>query len=290
MYFPKELVTCYPWGECKLESKGQLEKIYKIAHVTHKSNMATIDVVGHQYRFEPKQKYGKCGYEVTDGSPLGESYRCVLDRKTPTTETQYTKVTDKELLLPDGYYSWWGPSNVMSSMYGTEKLTTNFKSALGKFKWFHKDPDELDPPDVYLRVGGTLRYKKEICYVIVIHTDNGASNEIEKLPPLRNNAHFKLNGFLDARGRVVDWEAVPEFIFGQFEGGCKDHFAFAFYFNDNESPFRLDKVDKSQVRHDRCLRSFKVKPEFRPDPDRCWYCPEDERLPNKSQEELEDTN
>ena len=27
-----------------------------------------------------------------------------------------------------------------------------------------------------------------------------------------------------------------------------------------------------------------------PDQDRCWYCPEDERLPKKSQEELEDTN
>ena len=62
------------------------------------------------------------------------------------------------------------------------------------------DPDEPDPPDVYLRVGGTFRYKKEICYVIVIHTDNGASNEIMELPPLGNNAHFKLNGFLDAHG------------------------------------------------------------------------------------------
>ena len=285
-------MTCYPWKECKPDSKGQLEKIYKIAHITHKRNMVTIDAVGYHYHFEPKQKYGKCGYEVTDGSPLGESYRCVLDHKTPTTETRYTKVTDKELLLPDGYYVWWGPSNVTSSMYGTEKLTTSFKSALGKFKWFHKDPDEPDPPDVYLRVGGTLRYKKEICYVIVIHTDNGASNEIEKLPPLRNNAHFKLNGFLDVRGRVVNWETVPEFIPGQFEGGCKDILAFAFYFDDCESHFCLDKpkVEWSQVRHDRCLRSFKVKPEFRPDPDRWWYCPEDERLPNKSQEELEDTN
>ena len=167
--------------------------MYKIAYVTHKSNMATIKEDDHSYHFEPKQKYGKCGYEVTDGSPLGESYRCVLDHKTPTTETQYTKVTDKELLLPDGYYVWWGSSNVKSSMYGTEKLATSFKSALSKFKWFHSNPDEQDLPDVHLRVGGTLHYKKEICYVIVIHTDNGASNEIEKLPPLRNNAHFNLN-------------------------------------------------------------------------------------------------
>ena len=254
--------------------------------------MATIKANDHHYCFEPKQKYGKCGYEVTDGSPLGESYRCVLNRKTPTTETQYTKVTDKELLLPDGYYVWWGPSNIKSSMYGTEKLTTSFKSALGKFKWFHRDPDEpSQAPDVYFRVGGTLRYKKEICYVIVIHTGNGASDEIEKLPPLRSNAHFKLNGFLDARGRVNwDRETVPEFTPGQFEGGCKDHFAFAFYFNDCENPFRLEKVDKSQVSHDRCLHSFKVKPEFCSDPDHRWYCPEDERLPKKSQKELEDTN
>ena len=166
-------------------------------------------------------------------------------------------------------------------MYGTEKLTTNFKSVLRKFQWSRKDKDDRQPPDVYLRVGGTLRYKKEICYVIVVHTDNEATEEIESLPPLRNSRHFILNGFLDIRGRIADWDTYPDFISRSFEDECKDQFAFAFYFNDCDNPLKLDKVKvtMTQVDHTRCLRSFKVKPEFRPDLSKSWYCPEDPILP-----------
>ena len=216
---------------------------------------------------------------MTDGSPLGESFCCDLKRKTPTDQTMYVPISREELVLPDGYYLWWGTNSTRSSMYGTEKLTANFKSVLRKFQLSRKDRDTHRRPDVYLRVGGTLRYKKEICYVIVVHTDNEATEEVECLPPLRPSRHFKLNGFLDACGRVTDWDTYPDFIPRSYEGGCKDHFAFAFYFNDCDIPLILESVKKSPVKHERCLRGIKVKPEFQPDPPRAWYCPEDTRLP-----------
>ena len=215
----------YPWGECKPEFKGQLQKIYKIAHITHKRNMATIHANDHCYRFEPKQKYGKCGYEVTDGSPLGESYRCmcVLDHKTPKTGIQYTKVTKSCSYL---MATMSGGTQAMSwapcmGLKNSPQISSQHSVNLYSFIKIQMNQT------LYLRVGGTLRYKKGICHVIAIRTDNGESNEIEKLPPLRNNAHFKLNGFLDAHSWVVNWETFLEFTSGQFEGGCKDNFTFS---------------------------------------------------------------
>ena len=75
---------------------------------------------GTHYHFEAAKKYGKCGYKVTDGSPLGESYRYDLNRSAPTVKTEYTPVTKDQLVLPDGYYIWWGTSTTKCSMYGSE--------------------------------------------------------------------------------------------------------------------------------------------------------------------------
>ena len=266
-------MTCFPWGECKLDEtkSSQTYVIQTISHITHKTNATKIEAGATKFNFKPAEKYGKCGYEVTDGSPLGESYRCNLKRRTPTAETEYIRIAHDQLVLPDGYYSWWGASTVNHSMYGTEKLTTSFRSALGKFKWCQKDPNEEKPPEVYLRVGGTLRYRKEICYVIIVHTETEASAEIEALPPLRSNAHFKLNGFLDARGRVINWDVTPTFVRRFYSDGCYDQFAFAFYFDDCEKPLCLENVKQSSVTHTKCLRSVLPKGATE------WCCPE--RIP-----------
>ena len=287
-------MTYFPWGECdESNDRGDFRKIYDISHITHKRNVAEMNTGTHSYCFRPKKKYGKCGYEVTDGSPLGESYRCDLTHiKIPTAQTRYTPVTQEQAVLPDGYYVWWGTSTSDhdSSMYGSEKLTTNFKSALGTYKFGLTH--DLDA-DVFLRVGGTLRYEKEICYVIIVHTEAEATDEIKRLPPLRDSDHFRLNGFLHEDGRV-DWKTsgtVPEFISRSY-GACTDYFTFAFYFNDCDSSLCLkeEKVTKSKVKHSKCVRKFKVKPEHRPAAT-AWYCPEDERLPTGySQEELVDNS
>lgn len=266
VYYPKKLVTHFPWGKCKREKSHRPQQIWKISHITHKKNVADMDK-GTHYCFTAAKKYGKCGYKVTDGSPLGESYRCDLKCSAPKAETKYTSITKDQLVLPDGYYIWWGTSTgPSSSMYGSEKLTTNFKSVLGKFKYGQtSDPNA----DVFFRVGGTLRYRKEICYVIVVHTER-ASAEIKALPPLKNDTHFKLKGFLDANGRVVDWKATPAFTSKSYSNGSYDHFAFAFYFSDGDNPLRLEKskVEKTQVKHTQCIRSFL------PEGAKKWRCPD----------------
>ena len=290
VYYPKEHVTYFPWGECdEVEGSRDFKKIYDISHITHTKNIDEMDNDSH-YCFQPKKKYGKCGYEVMDGSPLGESYRCGLTHiKVPTPQTRYTPVTQEDQLLPDGYYIWWGTSTTDSSMYGNGKLTTNLRSALGTFKF--GQTHDLDS-DLFLRVGGTLRYKKEICYVIIVHTEAEATDEIKRLPPLHDSDHFRLNGFLHEDGRV-DWksDAAPEFISRSYDNRSTDYFTFAFYFNDCDSSLNLkkEKVIKSSVRHNKCVRKFKVKQEHRPHPGIKWYCPEDKDLPKGySQEQLVD--
>lgn len=277
MFYPKQFVTFFPWGECCEFENSAFSEISEISHITHKRNVVEMDT-GTRYRFQPREKYGKC-------SSFGESYRCDLTHiELPTAQTRYTHITDKQHVLPNGCYTWWGHSYMDNSIYGNKKLTTNFKSALGKFKY--GQTSDLDS-DVFLRVGGTLRYKKEICYVIIVHTEAQTTDEIKRLPPLRDSDHFRLNGFLYEDGRV-DWKSgTLEFISRSYVNGCFDHFALAFYFNDCNNSLYLDKqkVDISQVWHNKCLRKIKVKSEFRPDPFKFWYCPDDERLPSGIRQE-----
>ena len=244
-------MTCFPWGECSESDNfedsedsefddcdnpefensydfdtDEIVKISEISHITHKRNVVEMDT-GTHYCFRPNKKYGKCSYEVTNGSTFGESYRCDLTSiRIPTPQTRYTHVTGNQHILPNGYYTWWGNSTADSSIYGSEKLTTSFRSALGTYKY--GQTRDLDA-DVFLRVGGTLRYKKEICYVIIVHTEAEATDEIKRLPPLCDSDHFTLNGFLHEDGRV-NWKSgtVPEFISRSYIDGCFDHFTFAF--------------------------------------------------------------
>ena len=144
---------------------------------------------------------------------------------------------------------------------------------------------------MFLRIGGTLRYKKQICYVIIIHTEVQATDEVKHLPPLQDSDHFRLNGFVHEDGRI-NWDAemVPEFIKRSYADGCYDRFAFAFYFGDCNKRLYLkkSKVDISQVKHEKCFHKVKVERKFRPDPSQVWYCPEDERLPPGIRQDLAD--
>ena len=245
------------------------ENIYEISHVTHKHLTALIELESATgFSFKPAPKYGKCG-DVPDGSPLGESYRCILKIDAPpTTETKYLHIKKEELVLPEGYYSWWGSGSVEKSLYGSIKFTTPLTSAIGKFAW-SKRVCASEQPGVFLRVAGTLRYRKEICFVIVIHTDTDATDEIKNLPPLREpNECFKLNGFLDEDGQVVKWGACPTFIHKSYSDDCYNTFAFAFYFSNGDMSLRLEKVVKTPIKHEKCIRRFQDEESKR------WLCPD----------------
>ena len=267
VFYPEQFVTCYPWGECQYMQTNYRKKIYDISHITHKQPAALIESE-NGFSFKPAAKYGKCG-DVPDGSPLGESYRCVLKIDAPpTTETKYLHIRKNELVLPEGYYSWWGSGSVEKSLYGSVKFTTPLNSAIGKFAW-SKRVCASEQPGVFLRVAGTLRYRKEICFVIVIHTDTDATDEIKNLPPLSEpNESFELNGFLDEDGRVVNWRTSPTFIHKSYSDNCYNIFAFAFYFSNEDESFQVEKVVKTSVKHEKCIRRFQDEDSNR------WLCPD----------------
>ena len=121
-------MTFFPWGECSesafLEDKENDVKIFNISHITHKKNVVEMEIAGEgiHYCIQPKKKYGKSVCKGTGSSSYGESYRCDLTHiRIPTIQTWYTSVNNKQHVLPDGGYIWWGdtcPGN--SSIYGSQ--------------------------------------------------------------------------------------------------------------------------------------------------------------------------
>lgn len=150
--------------------------------------MSTLHTDGH-YTFKPHLKLGR-EYKY-DGTPLGETYK-------QTVKGEYERVQRSKLnpVLP-GYLSWWGidispfyktesgkrlshhieqirreqyyvPGYLKestASMYGNNCFSVSFKDLLLSYQRARTDKPGHK---MQLKVGGTLLYENEICYVAVI--------------------------------------------------------------------------------------------------------------------------
>ena len=169
--------------------------IITLCHITHNREAALIQssVKAQQhYTFKPAAKLGK-QYE-DDCLPLGETYRH-LERRI---FSEIPRSPDNPVF--PGYYCWWGVSltewyrgdyphgehftSVIQTLqrqgievaeyvaydpksrYGNNAFTIKFSDLLQSYKSSRIDIQERR--QIYLRVGGTLRYKYEICYVIIV--------------------------------------------------------------------------------------------------------------------------
>lgn len=199
VFYPGEFTTRYPQGHRELQNLDLADlsiPIEKLSHVTH--NTEAEAVYGERlerYNFIAKSKVGK-GY-ILDGSPIGESFKYVGQGHEAS--YQYIQRDEQNPLLP-GKYSWWGistgdwlgrddsavfrracanvPNNYKAgylmeppeSRYGNNEFKVDLAHLLQSYQRARGDPELPDDqgPPIYLKKAGTLRYKKEICFVIVV--------------------------------------------------------------------------------------------------------------------------
>ena len=273
--FEKEFVSYLPWRRAVHPASIFNQPIATLCHVTHRTEAERISALASsetdksgEYVFFPQPKKGKCGYYITDGSPLGESYLCNLKGSIPNENTVYKAVSPDQHLLPKGSYSWWGVDEPgKESKYGSCKFSVSFGDLLRAFQKSHSKFGQK--PSLSFRKAGTLRYRYEICYVIVVHASTDDDRYIRHLPPLTNREEkFEFHDFLNDQGVVTNWQANdPIFRLAQHD----ENVAFGFYFSPTKGPLRIpqDDVTPDEVDHPRkpCIRKLKE----------CgsWQCPDD---------------
>ena len=207
---------------------------------------STLTAQSPCYTFKPKQKLGK--QYVTDHLPLGETYR---HNKSESDDKQFRYIprsSDKPVF--PGYYSWWGVSvsdwyresgdsveclrheicqlnqgrqkvkvaDVLAheprSRYGNNAFSIKLRDLLLNYKRSRKDRDIQEKRHVYLRVGGTLRYQWEICYVVIVCLQQEQEDTLNDLPDLELEDAKEIidhNGLINTKGEVMDYRQTPEF-------------------------------------------------------------------------------
>ena len=229
--FPNEFRPQDPWNKKTLDfpddTLSATIPIYRLVHITHPTEARHIEQVpNRRYEFIPKKKYGK-SYQYSEGR-FGETYEHIGD-------DNYKEILYKDLVFP-GYLSWWGidvrdwykkdgcqllqsisrervngryvPGYLAAkpeSPYGSVAFSIQLSVILSDYKKARKSNQ-----GVCLKVGGTLQYRKEICYVVIVcleDTDDDAFRET------LNIAGPKLvsNGLVDSNGVVIDYNKIPKF-------------------------------------------------------------------------------
>ena len=244
------------------------------------------------YIFTPSQKIAK-SYKISH--LYGESFsvnnsKHLVENLDP--EIKYECISNPMLLLP-GYYSWWGVytsdvnwqgpdidndqyippylKNPTQSRYGTQE----FSVKLHKLLECYQNLQDSAATDIYLLRGGTLRYKREICYVVMVcakrHKDSAALRDYPALEP--NSSLLDLKGLISDNGKVVDYSgnSVPQFTPKYVDTRTSwETLAFAFYFENKEGKLQCHKslVEHAAIGHETSICPKKVKC------GEAWRCPD----------------
>ena len=276
--------------------------IYSVSHVTHDLPARGIMSTLHSgyYTFKPKLKLGK--EYVFDGTPgIGETYKQNVDGK-------FEKIQRSGDPIFPGFLSWWGintspfyktengkmlshsiseirlksyyvPSYLRepsASHYGNNSFSTSFKDLLLSYQRSRKDKRNCK---VQMKIGGTLLYENEICYVAVIGLEG--DRDLQLLPALGDHEDcrpFQHNGLIDSAGVVINFEAIPEFraffIVSAVENNefNWEQLVFALYFPDSthalECPTSI--ITRTTVEHRFCISTQPTNPRDRYS---TWLCP-----------------
>ena len=167
-------------------------------------------------------------------------------------------------------------SSPRESRYGDRGFVVNFKDLLKSYQQSRTDVVNIRDRELFLRVGGTLRYRYEICYIVIVCTKH--DKELEHYPSLYNCSNiFDHNEFLFPSGKIKPAffdsnetihfkinkkyiiKCVPKKQYSSYEAP-----AFAFYYPETSSIFALKcsqgKVKKVYTRH-RCTKRCERKRE-----------------------------
>ena len=178
--------------------------IVNVRHATHSEQAR--DISRANYSFKPKPKFGK----VYDGSKQKGTYKKV-------SEGEFQRIEHGERVI-EGNLSWWGVdthlwyqsddahlrskefasvattlrservfvspfmSKLPASPYGNHGFIVGFKDLLKCYQESRTDIAHISDRALFLRIGGTLRYRYEICYVVIVCTKQ--DQELEHYPSL----------------------------------------------------------------------------------------------------------
>ena len=252
--------------------------VKKLCHITHNEEFKEISQNDKYYVFKPKQKFGKSGY-ISHSKQVGKSYAlCEPSALPPNHQTQYRMVNMHKEVLP-GYYIWWSidhscvptvPSwklekyfghqwygyytsepfeRPITSRYGNHMFTSYIMQLLQSYQSAYGSP----LPRIEFRCGGTLRYRCEICYVVIVcavnpHEKHSLSEE--EFPIIWENVQIIYN----SNGQV-SFVQPPEItlrngITGYYEDGMFsdyipyswDTYAFALHFPTEHFKLEIPKL------------------------------------------------
>ena len=280
--------------------------IFRLAHVTHDSEASEIRC---DFEFKARKKYGKV-LGAYDGRPCGESFR-----PSERTHGRYFQIKDHETVFP-GHYSWWGIYPKYDDLGGDYTKPTDIRKDLKilehkGLKAFVPDYIKSPPESIYgnhafvsklqdllnsyatsrgkkvknvcIRKGGTLRYTREICYVLIVGiSDKDDDKALSDFMPLEICCdQFHTNGLIDDSGKIVNDTAIPTFHPKRVMPWIKyndkpepekysyETTAIAFYFPDECCNMKLSRNECSEeeISHNLCSKKQTVQ-EYED-----WKCP-----------------
>ncbi len=274
--------------------------IYRLCHVTHELE-AYIIQSGSSFEFAPRLKLGKA-YD-NDGSPLGTTYKEI-------SKNRYQKIPrSKDNPVFPGYLSWWGidtrewlendPDTMHTiqdyqrrkcylhnylaippeSMYGNKAFSIKMEDILQDYKRSRADQKEKM---LCLRGGGTLRYRNEICYVIMVcmegddvqgtftlndkpfRFDPTSIDPTSIDPTSIDPTSIDPTSMVNANGIIVDYKKplnfTPQSIVKWHRGSYDwENLAFCFYFPSKDQRLTCTNVTVNDVKHDKCTASFPIE-------------------------------
>ena len=282
-----------------------------LSHITHNQQAEQIRLNEHLFNFIPRQRVTK------DYGGTFENYGGTFEN--------YVKMADHSLVFP-GYLSWWGISsqradrtvacpefkNVIDQVKGVflprhifeaEYLKYPPESKYGNRAFVIEFPNLIESymssrvdsvsKAVYLKRAGTLRYKNEICYVVMVVMEEDLQNsDIGALPGINQGMNsepkFGHNNCIDENGKIIN-NCIDEngkiiiinpelyfnvshpfcYINGVYH--CWESLAFAFYFPNQSQILQCPKalVTETLVNHpDIVCISKQLHPQLQK-----WVCP-----------------
>ena len=256
--------------------------IVRLAHVTHNAEADEI-TTDHSYQFKVAPKYGRSNYRPDTGSyrwspdinsfvPIDENTNLFqgnyswwslyvqecqynLPHNHPNTEDcRSTAQIARDLPQGDNGYPDYYVANYLKhpseSIYGNRVFNADFSDLLNAYV------KSRNSREVFIKIGGTLRYRSEICFVLIVCTEN---DELD-FPALRtNNEYFETNGLINDDGRVINRNAIANFhprhiIQWAREDGKTQSYsyitpAFAFYYPDILMAVDRTMCETSEIGH-----------------------------------------
>ena len=284
-------------------------KISRLCHVTHKEQ---AQIIRQTNFFKPHRKVGKC----IDGCNPGRSYRIrPSDMEFDEQATggvkktyKYDHISTHEEMFP-GFYSWWGlyvekPIPGLQG-YDSEKLpnylkdppcsiygNTAFIISFDKILESYASSRRCHLHDLRLRVGGTMRYKREIAYVIIVCTCTDKIFCYDLITSSNVPDLLGMEGFIDDKGRIKDIRHFPSFTTCYYDT-YESHEAlnFAFYFPEEQKfTCRFDKIEDIKHPCHGCIHKVQMKKFYYRESDTfdyCISCPNDEENQQRQERVLE---